>query len=60
MHIASTQKANTIASNVTSTTLINCHCKKVRNCYILQTVLLAKNVLFQRVLSLHVFSVNSQ
>ena len=30
----------TIATNVTSTASINCHSKKVRDCYILHTVLL--------------------
>ena len=29
---------NTIATNATSTTSINCHSKKVRDCYILHTV----------------------
>ena len=32
---------NTIATNVTSTVSRNCHCKKVRDCYNLHTVLLA-------------------
>ena len=31
---------NTIATNVTSTASINCHIKKVRDCYILHMVLL--------------------
>ena len=35
-----TKKTNTIATNVTSTASINCHSKKVRNRYILHTVLL--------------------
>ena len=39
MDIVSTKKTNTIATNVTSTASINCH-KKVKNCYILNTVLL--------------------
>ena len=39
MDIASTKK--TIATNVTSTASINCHSIKVRDCYILHTVLLA-------------------
>ena len=34
MDIASTKKTNTIATNVTSTASINCHSKKVRDCYI--------------------------
>ena len=40
MDIASTKKTNTVATNVTSTASINCHSKKVRDCYILHTVLL--------------------
>ena len=40
MDIVSTKITNTIATNVTSTDSINFHCKKVRNCYILHTVLL--------------------
>ena len=39
MDIASTKK--TIATNVTSTASINCHSIKVRDCYILHTLLLA-------------------
>ena len=35
-----TKKTNTIAANVTSTASINFHSKKVRDCYILHTVLL--------------------
>ena len=31
---------NNISKNVTSTASINCHIKKVRDCYILHTVLL--------------------
>ena len=31
---------NTIATNVTSTATINCHSKKIRDCYILHVVLL--------------------
>ena len=41
MDFVSTKKANTIATkktNFTSTALIKCHSKKVRDCYILQTV----------------------
>ena len=41
MDIASTKMTNTIATNVTSTTSVNCHSKKVKDCYILHTVLLA-------------------
>ena len=37
----STKKANTIATNVTSTASINCHSKKARDCYILHPVSLA-------------------
>ena len=36
----STKKTNTIPTNVMSTASINCHSKKVRNCYIFPTVLL--------------------
>ena len=36
----STKKTNTITTNVTTTALINFHSKKVRDCYILETVLL--------------------
>ena len=35
-----TKNANTIAINVTSTASISCQSKKVRDCYILHTVLL--------------------
>ena len=35
-----TRKTNTIATNVKSTALINYDSKKVRDCYILHTVLL--------------------
>ena len=38
--IVPTKKTNTVATNVTSIASINCHSKKVRDCYILQTVLL--------------------
>ena len=41
MDIVSTKKTNNIITNVTSTTSINCHRKKVRDCYTLHTVLLA-------------------
>ena len=40
MDIVPTKKTNTIETNVTSTASINCHSKKVRDCYILHTVLL--------------------
>ena len=40
LDIVSTKKKNTIATNNTSTPLINCHSKKVRDFYILHTVLL--------------------
>ena len=40
MDIVSTKKTNAIARNVTSTASINCHSKKVRDCYILHTALL--------------------
>ena len=36
----STKKTNTIATNITSTASINFHSKKVRDCFILHTVLL--------------------
>ena len=36
-----TKKTNAIATNVTSTASINYHCKKIRDCYILHTVLFA-------------------
>ena len=35
-----TKKTNTIATNITSTVSISCHRKKVRDFYILHTVLL--------------------
>ena len=40
MDIVSTKMTNTIETNVTITASINCHSKKVRDCYILHTVLL--------------------
>ena len=40
MDIVSTKKRNTVATNGMSTSLINYHSKKVRDCYILHTVLL--------------------
>ena len=41
MNTLSTKKTNNITTNVTSTASINCHSKKVRDCYILHLVLLA-------------------
>ena len=40
MDILSTKKTNTIATNVMSTASTNCHSKKVRDYYILNTVFL--------------------
>ena len=40
MNNLSTKKTNTISTYVTTTTLINCHSIKVRDCYIFNTVLL--------------------
>ena len=40
MYTVSTKKTNIIATNVTSTVSINCDSKKVRDFYILHTVLL--------------------
>ena len=45
MGIVSTKKANTIATNVTSTSSINCLCNKVRDCYILHAILLVIKLL---------------
>ena len=39
--IVSTKKINTVAAHATSTTSIICYSKKVRDCYILHTDLLA-------------------
>ena len=39
--IVSTKKITTVATHATSTTSIICHSKKVRDCYILHTDLLA-------------------
>ena len=41
MDIVSAKKTNTVATNVTSTVSLNCHSKKLRDCYILYIVLLA-------------------
>ena len=41
MDTVSTKQTNSIATNVTSTASIYCYSKKVRDCYILYTVLLA-------------------
>ena len=38
MNNLSTKNTNTITRNVTSTASINCHSKKVTDCYILHTV----------------------
>ena len=40
MYIISIKRTNTIATYITSTPSINCRSKKVRDCYILHTVLL--------------------
>ena len=40
LDIVSTKKTNTIATDVFSTASINCHSKKVRDCYILHRGLL--------------------
>ena len=40
MYIVSTKMTNIIAVNVMNTDSINCHSKKVRDCYILHAVLL--------------------
>ena len=40
MNIVSAKMANTIATNIVSTASLNCHSKKVRDCFILHTVLL--------------------
>ena len=40
MDIVSTKKVNTIVTNNTNTALINCHSRKVKDCYILHAVLL--------------------
>ena len=45
MNNLSTKKTNTISTYVTTTTLINCHSIKVRDCYIFNTVLLVVIVL---------------
>ena len=39
LDIVATKITDTTARNVTSTALINCHSKKVKDCYILHTVL---------------------
>ena len=43
--IASTKNTNTIATNVIRNASIICHSKKVRDCYILQKVLLVITLL---------------
>ena len=45
MDIVSAKKTNTVATNVTSTVSLNCHSKKLRDCYILYIVLLATMLL---------------
>ena len=40
MNIVSAKMTNTIATNIVSTASLNCHSKKVRDCFILHTVLL--------------------
>ena len=40
MDIVSTKMTNTVSRNITSTASVNCHSKKVKNYYILHTVLL--------------------
>ena len=40
MDSTSTKITNTIATNVTSATSINCHSKKVRDCYIVSIVVI--------------------
>ena len=46
MNNLSTKNQNTITANVTSTASINCHSKKLRDCYILHIVLLITIKLF--------------
>ena len=46
MSIVSTKNTNTIATNVTRTASVYFYSKKVRNCYILHTVLLVIILLF--------------
>ena len=45
MDIVSAKKTNAIGTNVMSTASINCHRKKVRDCYILHSVLLVITLL---------------
>ena len=40
-----TKKTNTIATNVTSTVSINCHSKKVRDCYIIANSSISDHVI---------------
>ena len=47
MVILSTEKTKTIATNFTSTASLNYHSKKVRDCYILHTILLVIILLLQ-------------
>ena len=53
MDTVSTKTINTIVSNVTSTVSINCHSKKVRDCYILHTVLLVIILLYAHIMRYH-------
>ena len=39
MYITLIKKINTIGTNVISTASVNCHSKKVRDCYVLHAVL---------------------
>ena len=47
MDSALTKKTTAIATNVTTIASINCHRKKVRDCYILCTVLLVLLIVTQ-------------
>ena len=44
MDIVSTKMTNATTANVTSTASISCHSKKVRDCYILHTVLFIDHI----------------
>ena len=41
MNIVSAKMTNTIAANIVSTASLNCHSKKLRDCFTLHTVLLS-------------------
>ena len=45
MNNLSTKKTNTIETNFASAASINCHSKKVKDCYVLHTVLLVIKLL---------------